>query len=363
MVIAGYQLFRYALPFQGSPGQGGRAIRNGLLLCLRSTGGATGWGEAAPLPGFSRENLDQAAAALRAGADRLIGTAWPASPATMRATMAERLPHAVPPSVRFALEQALGEAWAGEHGRSLAHLWREDPAETLALAALVMPDEGGEAGWAGYRAVKVKVGRGTPGEDAARVRQVWERLGGQVGLRLDANRAWDLDDALAFAAALEVGSGVLAVEFIEEPLRDVACLEAFVAGTGLPVALDETLSTLAPEALGRYRKVRALVLKPTLLGGFTAVARWVEAGRRLGMRPVISAAFESGIGMRGLVAAAAALGEAGVPAGLDTYRRLRGDVLTPRPALAGPEVAVAPVLTGTFGLNHRCLTLLHTAGA
>ncbi|GIV62253.1 MAG: hypothetical protein KatS3mg044_1119 [Rhodothermaceae bacterium] len=44
MVIAGYQLFRYALPFQGSPGQGGRAIRNGLLLCLRSTGGSDGLG-------------------------------------------------------------------------------------------------------------------------------------------------------------------------------------------------------------------------------------------------------------------------------------------------------------------------------
>ena len=57
---------------------------------------------------------------------------------------------------------------------------------------------------------------------------------------------------------------------------------------------------------------------------------------------VVSSTFESGVGMRHLVALAAALGD--TPAGLDTYRWLADDVLERRLSLAGPTVNVADVL-------------------
>ncbi|NGX46355.1 MAG: o-succinylbenzoate synthase [Chlamydiae bacterium] len=45
-------LYRYSRPFRGQ-------VREGLLLCLKNRE-KEGWGEIAPLPGFSRENLDEA---------------------------------------------------------------------------------------------------------------------------------------------------------------------------------------------------------------------------------------------------------------------------------------------------------------
>ena len=58
------------------------------------------------------------------------------------------------------------------------------------------------------------------------------------------------------------------------------------------------------------------------------------------MKPIISSAYETRIGTAALVALAAGVGEEEVPAGLDTYRRLAGDVLRPRLDLPAPRVDV-----------------------
>jgi O-succinylbenzoate synthase len=56
------------------------------------------------------------------------------------------------------------------------------------------------------------------------------------------------------------------------------------------------------------------------------------------MRLVFSAAFESGIGMRLLLAMASAYGDAEVPVGFDTYRWLADDLLHPRLSLDQPRL-------------------------
>jgi O-succinylbenzoate synthase len=66
------------------------------------------------------------------------------------------------------------------------------------------------------------------------------------------------------------------------------------------------------------------------------------AGRalRLGMTPVVSSAYESGVGTAALVALAAGIGDHPVPAGLDTYRALADDVLDTPLGLPAPSVDV-----------------------
>jgi o-succinylbenzoate synthase len=178
----------------------------------------------------------------------------------------------------------------------------------------------------GYRALKLKVGRGAPAEEAALVRALRQVAGPDVALRLDANRAWDYDEARAFLRAV----ADCGVEYIEEPLRDPTRLVRLSAETGVPVALDETLAETGLEALERWRGVKAVVLKPTLLGGFEMA--WWMARRAInaGMTPVVSASFESGAGLVDLAHLAASFGQPGVAAGLDTYRWLAQDVLAER---------------------------------
>ena len=330
MTLADAALVPYRLPLVEPVVWNGerRDVREGVLLRLDAADGTTGWGDAAPLPGFSPETLDDARAALAEGAEALRGRTVTPADILPGGSLAGALDAAdLPASARFALDLALADLAAQALGRSVVQALHPDPAVVLPLNGLVM-GHGEEAvesaralARAGYPAVKLKVGRRPVGEDVALVTAVRDALPPAVALRLDANRAWAWDQAVQFAE----GVAGLALDYVEEPLAGPDRLPELWHDTGLPVAVDESVQ--------EGRPVRgwatAAVLKPTLVGGVAATLRWAAQARGVGVRPVLSAAFESGVGLRGVAALAAATGAE--PAGLDTYRWLAADVVGPLP--------------------------------
>jgi o-succinylbenzoate synthase len=329
------------------------AHRDGILLRLEDGDGHVGWGDCAPLPGFSRETLAASGEQLARLAPWLDGrrpdAAW-GSPDHPIHDEIDRL--ALHPSARFALDLALLDLASRAAGVPLPHLLHPDPEVALPINALLagdddaaMLDEAARLADAGYHTLKLKVGRGRVDDDVARVSALRRRLGPRVTIRCDANQAWSMADALFFAEGI-AGMGV---EYVEEPLRQPGDLALLWFDSGLPVALDESLGDLEPGDLEGKGYATAVVLKPTLLGGVIRTLRFAAQARALGIRPVISGAFESGVAMRGHVAIAAASG--GAPAGLDPYRRLAADVLRPRLALDRPLVDV-PAL---FAAEHEVL--------
>jgi O-succinylbenzoate synthase len=111
---------------------------------------------------------------------------------------------------------------------------------------------------------------------------------------------------------------------------------------------------MPPLALQDHQYARAVVLKPTLLGGISPTQRLAYRAKELGITPVISSAYETGVGTLALVALAAAVGE--VPAGLDTYRRLAQDVLVPPLHLTSARIDVGAMMGTRRALDHRWLT-------
>lgn len=344
MKVAGFQLYRYDLPLTEPLALGGETLerRAGLLLKLTGENGAVGWGETSPLPGFSRESLEEATSELGALAASLPGremTGGWAGPDDGITRWLDSLGPA--PSVRFGLELAVRNLCAAARGASLAELASPGPSGTVPVNGLLTgpPDrvhkDTRRLRDAGYRAVKLKVGWRSVKEDAGLVRALVGELGEDVALRLDANRAWSFEEAGEFARAAR-GSRF---EYVEEPLRDPVLLPDLVRETALPVAFDESLTTMEPGGLGEHYYAAAVVLKPTLLGGLSAALQLAGEASRLGMTPVVSSAYETGVGTAALVALAAAI-DGDVPAGLDTYRRLADDVVSPRLALPAPVVEV-----------------------
>jgi O-succinylbenzoate synthase len=244
-----------------------------------------------------------------------------------------------PPSVQFAVESARLELHAAAQDRSIPALFGATQ-DHIRLNALIPSDtadvrRAADRLWAdGYRTLKLKVGRRPVSEDVQRVHTLAEGVGAEGEIRLDANRAWSVAEGEQFADAL----GDVPLEYVEEPLTDPSALPAFAGRTGLPVALDETTRERTPEELASLAPMAAVVLKPTLLGGIRTVRRWVVAARAQDATPVLTGAYESGVGLRMLAALAAALTDA--PAGLLTYDRLADDLLTPRLSM-GPTVRVA----------------------
>jgi O-succinylbenzoate synthase len=359
MKLAGFDLFRFSLPLRGPLVLGGTVLqrREGLLLRLSGDDGTEGWGESAPLPGFSEESLHQAIVQMRRLAGPLIGRAVTEDWTHREGALGRELARITPaPSVRFGLELAVWNLYATSSGDSLPELLAGHP--RVPVSGLLsgswdgVLEEAQRMKNAGYEAVKLKIGARSVAEDARLVHDLVEEVGNTISMRLDANRAWGYERAAEFLGAAP------SFEYLEEPLADPARLPQLVREFGVPIALDESLVGMEPEVLEEHRYARAVVLKPTLLGGISNTLRTAERALRLGMTPVVSSAYESGVGTAALVALAAGIGEHPVPAGLDTYRSLAGDVLDTPLGLPAPSVDVGETVVASRAVDIGRLEML-----
>jgi len=168
----------------------------------------------------------------------------------------------------------------------------------LLAAAGGAPDEVAR-GWSARMAAhpdvavwKIKVGRAPFEVDRARLRALVIPDG--VRLRLDPNRAWGEHDPVRVARALRD----LPIEYVEEP---VAWPDLARWARVLPCAADESVSDVELATLAEAG-IRAVVLKPSVVGGLGRVRRLAEEARSRGMAVVISSSLEGPVGRRHLEA-------------------------------------------------------------
>lgn len=329
--IAALDIFAYSLPLVRPLKLKGQTVteRTGALVRLTADTGSFGWGEAAPLPGFSRESIGDAVAQLGSLKRRMFGRELPLAIARLDGQFEPWLGtdprHA---SVRCGLEMAALNLIARDQAMPMARLLTDRPLETVHLNGLIAEDNNltetvRRLRRDGCRAIKLKVGRESLERDVERTRDAYHELGSDTTLRLDANRSWTFENAVAFANQISDCE----IEYIEEPLAEPKRLAEFTAQTGLPVALDESLVDMTPDQLSSRDFAAAIVLKPTLLGGFDTSAAFARRAKELGMKVVISSAFESSVGIAALAQFAAAYSSFNTPAGLDTLDWFRHDLL------------------------------------
>ena len=150
--------------------------------------GPAGWGECSPLPGYPCE-YDAA----RAAAEEAATRGWPAPV------------------------------------RSVVSV------NGFVAAAASLADEHASAVLCEYPSVKVKVGRLSPDDEVNRIARVRDLIGPTVGLRVDANGAWDLETAVATLTRLARYD----LEFAEQPVASLSDLRAVRHRVTVPIAADE----------------------------------------------------------------------------------------------------------------------------
>lgn len=187
----------------------------------------------------------------------------------------------------------------------------------------------------GCRTAKIKVAE--PGqdfaEDEARVEAVRDALGPSGRVRIDANGAWSVDQAVHHLRVLARYD----LEYAEQPCATTAELAdlrraLLRAGVSVPIAADESIRRSDdPAKVKDLEAADVAVLKVQPLGGVKACLRWAE---ELGIPVVVSSALETSVGIAAGVALAAALPELPYDCGLNTVNLLAADVV------ADPLVAV-----------------------
>ena len=318
----------------------GRVVesRESLLLCLRADDGRLGWGEAAPLPGFSREALDEVVAAAARLARSIAETRPAVSANGLLPTDVDALTVGLP-SLQFALDSALdGLAGPGDEGGvevPVARLLQGD--------ATLIPAQAVDYVSRGYSALKLKVGRHSVDDDVLLVHAVADAIDPGIELRLDANRSWSWTQALRFAD----GVRGIPIAFVEEPLADSQRLAELAGSWRLPIALDESVAeVLSPSMWSVPDYAAAIVVKPTLVG--RRLRELVSASRATGFRTVLSGCYETGVGTAAIVRSAMQLAIPVPAVGVGTIAWLEEDCLKPSVDFLTPVIQPDLVSVGAI---------------
>jgi len=135
----------------------------------------------------------------------------------------------------------------------------------------------------GLPGVKVKIGKRDAREDEARVAAVRKLIGDRVDLMLDANMAWNAQEALERARRLEQFN----LYWYEEPTipEDVAGHARLARELTVPIAVGESLHS--PHEFERYvteRAVAVVQIDPVTNGGITASLRALDMANAAALR-------------------------------------------------------------------------------
>jgi len=271
--------------------------KKGFLLHAK-TKETSAWAEVSPLPGFSRESIELAKQQLL-----FLQKKVPFSLEEILKTQS------LVPSVSFGLDSlnyALLFPLPALPSYPLCAFLSASFEEMKKQIPIIFSE--------GYKHVKVKLSH----LSCDQAHQILELLVGKLQVKIDLNRAWTLQTALSFFQRYDKDT----FEYIEEPLQKVEELPLFP----FPFALDETLRENIK--LPHLPWLRALIIKPMLMGSAHAITKKLEMFSDTKPRIVLSSSHESGVGLFHLCHLQQRCSIPMHPLGVDPYRFIEKDVLS-----------------------------------
>ena len=325
----------YCIPFRQPfvTAHGTQTERRGVLLQLHTDTGLVGLGEAAPIPG----------SAPRAWSD--VATLFEAVRASLPGRRLEDMADVVGPmdhlhpaavaAVRCGLDTAACDVLAQAAGTPVALWLQRESSETVPVNATIAlsdaasaADAAGKARALGFPCVKLKVGMAAGVEmECERVAAVRKAIGDRLKLRLDANGAWGVEQAIHTMRALEP----YGIELVEQPVAcgDVESLRRVRAAVRTPIAADEDVdSVAAAERVLGAGAAQVLVIKPMVVGGLRPARQIIERAQTQGVSCIVTTTLDAGIGIAAALHLAATLPSPGLACGLATGALLTTDLLT-----------------------------------
>ncbi len=262
--------------------------REGFIIKAETDEGVA-FGEAAPLPGFSKETFDETEKKLISLAKKLPSD------------FEELFSFALPSSLSFAFEQAFNSIIIAQKGLDAPFgIAPQGFVKTNALISLGDKKDFTKALSTalekGYERIKIKIGVHNF-EEEFNLLELASKLAKEkkAKLRLDVNGKWKLEEAKKNLQRLEE----LGIEYVEQPVKETKDLVALAEISKVPLAADESILDKRNLPLLIESKVNHFVLKPMLLGGLRKAIEIQKQNSN--KRSIISSTFESPVGISYLI--------------------------------------------------------------
>ena len=320
MKISQFTVTPYSIPFV-KPLQTSEKTyihREGVWLQLQWEDN-TGVGEAAPLEGFSQENVKEVQYALEGFHQAIDGVSFDSDDLLSLVNIhTEGIP-----SARFALEMAVFDLLAQEEKKPLALYLNPHATTEIAvngISGIHMPGDG-------FKVIKVKVGFRNLFDEIEHLVMLTQSFGKDILFRLDVNGAFDLPQAIRFCKEMEAFN----IDYIEQPLpaEELVDLAELSYHTEIPIAVDESLTDYSSaEKIIENQATDVFVIKPMVSGGFTESKKIINLAKEENIRIVITSSLETNIGRMACLHLAAA-NEITDACGLSTGVLLNEDTTSP----------------------------------
>lgn len=251
------------------------------------------------------------------------------------------------PSVAFAYDTLCADIKFGSQGKIFDSSFAQGKS-TIAINGLVWMDEMQEMEnealdkiSKGYSTIKFKVGQHDFDEECRlleRIRKVYNSW--KLDIRLDANGAFQNDDALAMLKELSRFD----IHSIEQPVKagQWELMERLCRESKIAIAFDEELIGINVwndgSKLLQNLKPAYIIIKPTLLGSFAACNEWVHLCEKNSIKWWATSALESNIGLNSIAQWVSTKNNS-LPQGLGTGLLYKNNVNT-RLRLNGPNLCI-----------------------
>ena len=208
--------------------------RNGFIIKITDENNFVGYGEVAPLPGFSVETFEQIEIELNKLYYSIIGKAAKKEEFDLSSELSA-ISHL--PSLLFGVEQAIISLLI-KRGELDSILSKD---KTIAVAGLVgikskeeilknvddlLADD--------FKTIKIKLGNNSVEEDIKLVKEICNRIDDSIKIRLDINGKWSYQQAEFAVNNFPIDK----IEFIEQPVNGINEIVMLSDFSPIPIAVD-----------------------------------------------------------------------------------------------------------------------------
>ena len=278
---------------------GARTLAENVFLRVTLANSAQGYGEAAPFPEVGGETRESCLIALHQLGKAVLGRSAAGYKQIGLWLSEQALTH---PAARCGLETAIIDAYCRASNVPMWQLWggtdvraREtditipitDLDKTVALAR----------GWyaQGFRLFKMKVGKDVE-SDIRRLEAVHRALPG-ISFIGDGNQGFSRQDCLTFAQGVKACGGAMVL--LEQPVvrEDLDSMAAIRRETGIPVAADESVRSLADAQEVVSRKAADYINIKIMKTGVAEAVEITSFTKASGLKLMIGGMVETRIAM------------------------------------------------------------------
>ncbi|QYH36575.1 mandelate racemase/muconate lactonizing enzyme family protein [Salinibacterium sp. M195] len=158
----------------------------------------------------------------------------------------------------------------------------------------------------GFHSIKLKAS--SSGEVLRNLVALRTEFGQDLNLRIDANQAWQPDEAIRVIHSIEDAG--IDLEFVEQPVSalDLEGLARVTAAVNVPILADESVWTIRDlRDVIRLRAADSINIKLAKAGGLSEAMKLAAAARDADMEVIVGCMMESTVGVAAAASLAAAI--------------------------------------------------------